>query len=649
MEEKFTLSTKKWMYYLLTFLCFLPFFSIYPRSWNFDWDNWQYIILCAFPLIVTLFLFVKNRTWTPGILPIDCSFLLFLSISFLSFFWATNTSLIWHSSFTWLSLFLAMLVLRTLLKKNDSLQDALGRVLQVMLLLPLVYVFFLQLSNGNFEERRWLSFIGKPGNYFGAYLTCLLPFIFYSKNTEELSGSFKKIGKIFLVLFCFLGVSYVSILNNSAGVLLGVFCVGLGSVLFLRDNNQLKKKLVYLLACMGIFYCVVYVFPNEFGTNRIAHELQAKANNDRLQMIYASIKLFWERPLLGIGTGNWGIEAYKFGISEFRELNSSTTYKRFDNHDFFSKLLSETGLLGMLGFLFFFTFIIVKSLYNYTQLSVLQRCALVSLGAYALAMSMYAVCMNKPTNFSVPNLIAFVDISILTFSFSPLKKSFRVLRVPFIVLFFICIGYFFFSKYCYELQKKGLQTKMIKEKEYYLSKSYYPSLSTMYRAKTSISFKLAILHAQKRDTNAANYYFSKAVNNNPNNGEIRLGYANYLFNNGYTELALECILPFYEQQPNFIETNLLLSKIYHATGNTEKRKSHFEKIKKFEERFHHRASTHLGKSKKVKKNANRQNYLLTQIRIFFRKIDYIPVHKDPVLVDKGRLFRLMNRKNTLKK
>jgi O-antigen ligase len=80
---------------------------------------------------------------------------------------------------------------------------------------------------------------------------------------------------------------------------------------------------------------------------------------DRVRLIEASLKMFSENPITGVGLGNFNVvvrEMCKKG--ELNNAQCSAAMPQRDAHNFIFGFLAETGIIGLLSLIIFFGFLI---------------------------------------------------------------------------------------------------------------------------------------------------------------------------------------------------------------------------------------------------------------------------------------------------
>jgi len=80
---------------------------------------------------------------------------------------------------------------------------------------------------------------------------------------------------------------------------------------------------------------------------------------DRVRLIEASLKMFSENPITGVGLGNFSVvvrEMCKKG--ELNNAQCSAAMPQRDAHNFIFGFLAETGIVGLISLIIFFGFLI---------------------------------------------------------------------------------------------------------------------------------------------------------------------------------------------------------------------------------------------------------------------------------------------------
>jgi putative inorganic carbon (HCO3(-)) transporter len=193
---------------------------------------------------------------------------------------------------------------------------------------------YLYPPNDYFEmwEGRAASFLGN-GNSLAGYLNLILPFALACYILGR--GKWKVLGACTFVLGSFALLS-----TQSIGGLLGFFAILILAIFYFPRSTSKKLGLfVSLCALIGLYYLLRTVLnPNhtdeQLGTDALT----------RLTLWAVAWNLFTQSPVLGVGWGNFA-NLYVFDLPSAPGVLAS--------HSLYLQLLSETGVVGFLSFLYF--------------------------------------------------------------------------------------------------------------------------------------------------------------------------------------------------------------------------------------------------------------------------------------------------------
>ena len=183
-------------------------------------------------------------------------------------------------------------------------------------------------------------------------ITSFAAYGWFDKKNKILAGSG-------IVTSLFLIVSA----NSRAVMLAVVFGLFLLSIYVVSQWFQKKSKAIFLISIFAISLVLGgwFWFQTSWKGNSIHSEivkhgglgLRMNPNSQEVRLIIwqSSLEMFFENPLLGIGTGNWPLKAQEKGLVS-NELNGDYGTKFFgDPHNDYLLVLAENGLLGFLVFI----------------------------------------------------------------------------------------------------------------------------------------------------------------------------------------------------------------------------------------------------------------------------------------------------------
>jgi O-antigen ligase len=128
-------------------------------------------------------------------------------------------------------------------------------------------------------------------------------------------------------------------------------------VVFISSDTQLERTIVERVA--------LTFNPEKYGYRDNEHGESSVAM--RKLIFGKTAEMIKDHPVLGVGPGQWQIEIPKYGVDEFdaKLREGARTFQR--PHNDYLWFASETGLLGLLGYLMFFVGIICAGLSNIRQ------------------------------------------------------------------------------------------------------------------------------------------------------------------------------------------------------------------------------------------------------------------------------------------
>ena len=423
----------------------------------------------------------------------------------ISSIWATSISLVWIQFFSHLQLFLILIVFRSLWRID------LFRKIIYWFYISLLFIVFLQvvvysIFNSSIDKNPWNYFFGANENYVSSYcLALILPLLVYAKRNEKIITQFA----------CFIFAILILTLSSSLGSAIGFFLVVLilyGSVLL---GNW--KRVILILIAFKLVILIIYVF---FIDKSLSIEYDS-----RLQMIKNSFYLFCEHPLIGIGAGNWKVEAYKFMPTDV--LNDYHRLSDMGNHNLYSMVLSELGLIGIILFCF--------SILTYFNLSknaksTYEISAVCIVLFYLVCCCFYQAVWHYSINFSKLEVIAFCSLGILSSNKCEHFIFNRFIRYCLVIVSFTSILYFFYffetSKVCRYLKQNpdGLSNKVDHLEKLYSSLFF----NSCYRI-DNLNHSLGSYYESQGDFTKAELYYREAYKSNPFDYNRNLQIAEFMF------------------------------------------------------------------------------------------------------------------------
>ena len=209
----------------------------------------------------------------------------------------------------------------------------------------------------------------------GRYLITITPILvaLYLINNKNLGNINYKLIKIFI----FLNIVFLLVLFTSERV--AMFYSFFTNIIFIIYCLKYNKKYFFLLFIPILIFFIVFTINNSFNLQikNTVNQIIDKDNNNKIvypsiqhrSFIYTSIELFKDNPIFGIGANNF--RSYCKDYS-FKYENNCSTHP----HNIFFQILSETGSLGIILYLYFL-FILLKKVilfivkgYKYSNINI---------------------------------------------------------------------------------------------------------------------------------------------------------------------------------------------------------------------------------------------------------------------------------------
>lgn len=190
-------------------------------------------------------------------------------------------------------------------------------------------------------------------NAFGGSLAMLIPLVFssilYKKNKFRYG-----------ILFFLMLINLIFTFSR------GSYIAAIGSIIILviLSKRKISSTLVYLLILILLIISSLLFFSSSFKA-RIYSILQVELNQNRIHLFKGAIEMFKQRPLLGIGPGN-----FLFFYTQQHNLQKTEVPlgERVNScHNNFLQLAAEGGIFALISF------ILVLSVFFYQALKVLYN------------------------------------------------------------------------------------------------------------------------------------------------------------------------------------------------------------------------------------------------------------------------------------
>ena len=344
-------------FYIILFL----FFLFYPISLVFGPALIEITIF--FSILTFSFLVLKKKLFLEDSI-INTKFIfvfLFILICILSSLLSDNTLHSLKSSFFLIRFFLYSLIIFILLKRPNNAKNFLK--FNIIFILICLIDAYIQLIFGKniFLYDTSTDFV--TGFFFeekklGRFLITLSPILVGMYLSLDSGNINTKV--INSLLFCI--IIYMITLFTSERV--SMFYSGFTFMILILFSSRLSKKyllfiIVPIFISISSYYLGISKFNytvkdtiNQITENKTSFSYPSAQHRSFMETSY---KLFSDNPILGIGPNN-----YRNKCSEIilKNVNNCSTHP----HNIFFQVLSETGLLGLLIYIYYLFFIIQKIL-----------------------------------------------------------------------------------------------------------------------------------------------------------------------------------------------------------------------------------------------------------------------------------------------
>ena len=517
----------------------------------------RFLLLTIQGITIILFFSFCKKIERIKLSRIDLSWAIFSLFSVLSFSWTVNVSLIWYPAFGVLSMLIWSFIFREI--DIELIRKYLFPSLVMLFLIILLYVYLL-LSFFNLGlDNRWNTYLGYNMNYVPTFLISLYPFVLYYSFPKKKFYSFIKLISLFLLL-------YIIFLSGSRGATVPLFFV---LIVYLNKFNFIKDHLIVTLSLGAFLVLALYLLSSYFNIN-IFQEWGDIKDSSRIYNIISSLKIFLNHPVLGIGLGNWHIEAYNFDASNATMFNP-TSFHRISNHNFYSQCLAELGLLGLFTYFYPFFSIVFQRYYSWTNLQPLEKACTFSILTYLITSCYYRDSNLYENHFSGIQFIAICSVGILSKDGYSQKLISKYSSLFLVFISILCLSWFtFYYKTSLDYNKAkeipANNRKVQIDKLELIFSSTFKTTHGFYGGYTgankSLALEIATLYREDNEFDKAELYYKRGLKLAPYDEYILLDYADFLLKEkGNIPEAKKLLLQAYAIDKNYLDTNVLLAEI----------------------------------------------------------------------------------------
>ena len=210
-------------------------------------------------------------------------------------------------------------------------------------------------------------------NIAGFSIALLLPFtLIKQKKLDRL----KKI-----ILSCLISITIFSgFLTGSRGTILSItviYLIFLSKEFFSKNDikNKIKESLYLIIPFLFSIIITEILFDSMRYSYRM-NQIIERGSSSRIDYYKDALNSFKEKPLTGIGIGNWKLNSIEKGK---RHIEGYIV--PYHSHNDFIQLLAETGILGLISYVMIFILSLYKPI---RELSILKKPILFSCFCFML-------------------------------------------------------------------------------------------------------------------------------------------------------------------------------------------------------------------------------------------------------------------------
>lgn len=321
----------------------------------------------------------------------------FIGCSFLFFVFSTKKEIVSNFQNNWLKIFLFIIIYLCFISffaENifNALKSAISQFRFLFFILFCVYLSkYKFLINKYFQWTTFLIlFVSLDGVYQFLNGKNLFGFSKDPQNPDRLGGVFdqelilgsfiflscipvislmlsefktvnikKKIFYIFFIFICFL-----TILLSGERMSFLLFCISLISLsLFYFSLKKALFLFIILLTLISGF--ITFNKSTSARAHNFYNEISLLKNQSHIRLFSSAVSIWRENIFFGVGLKNYRV---KCDINEYDHFTKREKLCSTHPHNYYFEILAETGLIGLLMFLTFFSFLVKMIISNYKKI-----------------------------------------------------------------------------------------------------------------------------------------------------------------------------------------------------------------------------------------------------------------------------------------
>lgn len=232
----------------------------------------------------------------------------------------------------------------------------------IILMTFISLIFFL---NANYINYQFIknTITGRPDGFFNGYMILcgmnllILPILL---TLSIHKNNLPKCIRIFFFITILVNIPAI-VFENTRIVWISLSFI-FPFIIFLSIKNKIKAFLLIIIMFFYSFCCFQF---SPHSTQRFetisSTNSTVQPNYERILMWNSATNMFLDHPIIGVGIGNY----HKEYISQYQSPLSKEN--QYHPHNVILSMLSQTGIIGTIGYLLLFIYLYYKSIFSYIK------------------------------------------------------------------------------------------------------------------------------------------------------------------------------------------------------------------------------------------------------------------------------------------
>ena len=232
----------------------------------------------------------------------------------------------------------------------------------IILMTFISLIFFL---NANYINYQFIknTITGRPDGFFNGYMILcgmnllILPILL---TLSIHKNNLPKCIRIFFFITILVNIPAI-VFENTRIVWISLSFI-FPFIIFLSIKNKVKAFLLIIIMFFYSFCCFQFSpHSNQRFETISSTNSTVQPNYERILMWNSATNMFLDHPIIGVGIGNY----HKEYISQYQSPLSKEN--QYHPHNVILSMLSQTGIIGTIGYLLLFIYLYYKSIFSYIK------------------------------------------------------------------------------------------------------------------------------------------------------------------------------------------------------------------------------------------------------------------------------------------